>query len=201
MRQPERIWEGGLLRAAGRLGVPAGLAFGLLQFASNGSVPGAIFGGALLAVVAGASMALAIRRRWSRSSELTSHDRVAVARAVHRGEDVGSDHLAPAVIAFAEVVRRAQERNPSRRWVLPLFACLSLFVAVTSTIDGSSRQAVIYWLITAFWVVGITWWFPRQRARSTANAQKAELAARRRLGSATPADGATRPPADGRARP
>ncbi len=182
MRHPERMWAGGPVSAALRIGIPAGFAFGLLQFAINGSVAGAVFGGVFLAVFFGGIMALIVRRQWSGAGRVAPDDRVAVARAVRRGDDVGDDRLAEAVIEYAEMVRKTQERDARHRWVLPLFGILSFVIALTSTVGGSTREAVVFWLLTAFWIVGILWWFPRQRARWTENASRAEAAARRRAG-------------------
>lgn len=176
------MWAGGPVRAALHIGIPAGFGFGLLQFAIDGSVAGAVFGGVFFAVFFGGTMALIARRRWSGSGRLAPDDRVAVARAVRRGDDVGDDRLVEAVIDYAEAVRKTQERDARLRWILPLFGVLSFVIAVTSTIGGSAREAVVFWLLSGFWVIGILWWFPRQRARWRENASRAEAAARRRAG-------------------
>jgi hypothetical protein len=122
--QPERIWKGGLLTAAVRIGLLPGVAFGLVRFVLDGSVPGAVFQGALFTLAGGSSTVVMLRHGWAKSSELAPHDRVAVARAVYRGEDIGDERMAPAVIDYADVVRRAQARDDRMSWVFHLFAVL-----------------------------------------------------------------------------
>ena len=46
----DRIWTDGPVRAAVRVGIPAGLFYGLLQFLGTGSAPGALLGGVFFAV-------------------------------------------------------------------------------------------------------------------------------------------------------
>jgi hypothetical protein len=64
--------------------------------------------------------------------------------------------------------------------VLVFFAVATLIAAITSTIGGATADAVLYWALTAFWAVGIGWLFPRKRARTRANAERAEQFARAR---------------------
>jgi hypothetical protein len=179
--QPERMWKGGLLTAAVRIGLLPGIALGLLRFALDGSVPRAVFQGAFFTLAWGSSMVVVLRRGWAKSSELAPHDRVAVARAVYRGEDIGDDHLAPAVIDYADVVRRAQARDDRMSWAFYLLAGLALMLAIEATVNGPGREAFVYWLLAVAWVLSLKWWLPRRRARSAENARKADLAARRRL--------------------
>lgn len=127
---------------------------------------------------------------WSgRAGALTPDDRVAVVRAVHRGEAIGEERVAGAVLDYAAVVTRTQEREERLRWVLFLFGLGALLVAVTSTLSGSAREAVVYWLLVAFWLVALTWWFPNRRKRLLDNARRAEPLARRAAGPAPPAGG------------
>jgi hypothetical protein len=178
MIHPDRLWSDGPVRAAVRIGLPAGLGYWLLMFLMTGSARGAFFGAVFSGVTFGAFMASVIRGRWPRSSDLAPNDRVAVARAVRKGEDIQDERLAGAVIHYARIVRHTQERDARWTWVGVVLAVVTLICAIFSTADGSTREAVMFWLFTAFWVVAIAWVMPRQRARAIANAQRAELAAR-----------------------
>ena len=102
-----------------------------------------------------------------------------MARAVYRGEDIHDERLAGAVVEYAGVVRQAQERDARLNWVLVVFAALTAILAISATVGGATREAIGFWLLTAFWVAGLGWIYPRRRARMLANAQRAELAARR----------------------
>src|SRR5262245_54449830 len=106
--QPDRIWSDRPLVATARIGVPAGLLYGVLQLPLTGSVGQAVFGGVFFGVFFGGFMAWLLRRRWRRSAELAPDDRVAVARAVRRGEDIADERLAGEVIEYVAVVRAAQ---------------------------------------------------------------------------------------------
>lgn len=119
-----------------------------------------------------------MRRRWRRSSDPAPDDRVAVAKAVRKGEDIQDERLTGAVIHYAGVVQQAHERDARLNWVLVAAAFMTLIGAIAQTVAGSTREAVLFWLLTAFWAVSLTWVIPRQRARAIANAQRAELAAR-----------------------
>jgi hypothetical protein len=178
MMHPDRIWADGPVRAVVRIGVPAGFVYGMVQFLMTGSALRAALGGAFFAGTFGAFMAWLMRRRWRRSSDLAPDDRVTVARAVRTGEDVQDERLADAIIQYADVVRQAQERDARLNWVLVAFAIMTLIAAIASTAAGSTREAVLFWALTAFWAVNLTWLIPRRNARLIANARRAEIAAR-----------------------
>ncbi|HEY7070980.1 MAG TPA: hypothetical protein VH479_12735 [Acidimicrobiales bacterium] len=180
MMQPERLWSHRPVVVAARIGIPAGVFFGVVQSLVTGSVLGGLVSGVLFAVLSGVTMAWLIRRSWRRSAELAPQDRAAVARAVYRGEDIQDERLSGAVVEYAGVVRQAQERDARWNWVLVVFAIGTLMLAISATAAGSTGAAVAYWLLTAFWVAGLGWIFPHRRARMLANAQRAEQAARSR---------------------
>jgi hypothetical protein len=175
---PDRIWTDGPVRAVIRIGIPAGLGWGLLQLLTTGSAPRALFWGVFFGVAFGGSMAWSMRGRWQRSSDLASEDRVAVARAVRRGEDIQDERLADAVVHYAGVVRQQQERDARADWVLVAVAAMTSIIAIASTAAGATRDAVVFWLLTAFWVVSLAWVIPWRRDRTITNARRAELAAR-----------------------
>lgn len=177
---PDRIWADGPVAAVARIGIPAGVVFGLVQLVMTGSARYALVGGVFFGVTFGAFVAWTTRRSWRRSSALAPDDRVAVARAVRTGEDITDARLADAVVQYAGVVRRARERDARQNWVLVAFACMTVIGAIAQTVVGSLGEAAFYWVLTLFWVVMLTWVLPRQRARALANARRAEQAARSR---------------------
>jgi hypothetical protein len=99
-------------------------------------------------------------------------------RIVRRGDSVSDARLAPAVIEYAGVVRRAQERDRRLRGVLWVFATGAAIFAVGSTISGHARAAVVWWALVCVWAVLLAWQ-PRRRARALERAAQAEAAARR----------------------
>jgi hypothetical protein len=107
----ENVWGRGRLWSAARIGVPAGVVFGSIHFARTGSLGEAVFEGTFFAVFFGAVMAAVLWKSWPRARDLDSTDRVTVARVVLRGELIEDPRLAPEVIDYASVVRRAQERE------------------------------------------------------------------------------------------
>jgi hypothetical protein len=166
------------MRAVARVGIPSGIAFGLIQYLMTGSAPRALFGCLFFGVTFGGFTAWSVRRRWRQSSELAPDDRATVARAVRKGEDIPDERLADAVVDYAAVVRQAEERDARQRWVLVAFAIMTLIGAIVLTVVGSTREAVVFWLLSVFWVVNLTWLIPARRARAVANARRAEEAAR-----------------------
>jgi hypothetical protein len=178
--ESERIWSYRPAMAAARVGLPAGVFFGVFQMLTTGSALEGLVSGVLFAVLFGGTMAWLMRRAWRRSSELAPQDRAAVARAVYRGEDIQDERLAAPVVEYAGVVRKAQERDARFTWVFVVVGVVTAVLAISATVAGSTGEAVAFWLLTAFWVVGLGWIFPRRRARMLANAQRAEQAARSR---------------------
>jgi hypothetical protein len=164
------------------IGAPAGAAFGFAQFLANrSSVGGAIFGGIFFALFFGAAMARILWKRWPGAKDLSSTDRVTVSRVVRRGENIDDPRLAPAVLDYAAVVSRTQKREHRDRWVLWIFAGLTLILAMGETLVGPTRGAVFWWVLVVLWV-GLLVWLPRKRARTLSHASQAATAASRLLG-------------------
>lgn len=178
--RPEDYWRGGPVWTAVRIGVPAGVLYGLIQYALHASTASAISAGIIFAVLFGPVMALLSRRTWRAGSHLPSQDRVAAVRAVRRGEAVEDPRRARAVSEYAEVVKRRAARDRRYSWVLWIFAIGTLILATATTIDGSARAAVVWWVLLLIWVVQLVR-LPRMRTRNVDNAVRAEAAAERLL--------------------
>jgi hypothetical protein len=172
------FWSGGRLWSAVRVGLPAGVIFGGLEFADGRhSVDSAIVSGILFAVFFSALMTGRIWRSWPGAKDLTSADRTAAARVVRRGESVGDPGLAPAVIEYAAVVTEARKKERRNWWVLLIFLAGTLVFAVSSTVDGSTRSTVVWWVLVGFWVVMLAL-IPRRSKRVIEHAERADEAAR-----------------------
>ena len=176
----EQIWRHGRPWTALVIGAPAGLLFGLFQFGSSGGLERALFGGSFFGVFFGAVMSSLIWGRWKAAKKLSSQDRRAVARSVLQGEPIEDSRLAPAVIEYAEVVRGGHDRERRYRWTLWIWPTLTLALALAATVNGSTRQAVLFWGLVVFWIA----FMPTQerRARKTVSrASCAESSARQLL--------------------
>jgi hypothetical protein len=174
----DSVWRRGRLWSAVRIGAPAGAFVGLIQFAQSGSADRALRGGIFFGLFFGAAMALVVWRSWPGAKDLSSADRVAVQRIVRRGEKIEEARLAPAVLEYAGVVRRTQEREDRRRWVLWVFAGATVIVALAVTIRGTAREEVVWWALVALWA-GLLLWLPRRQARLQSHASHAEDEAHR----------------------
>jgi succinate-acetate transporter protein len=176
----EQIWRHGRFWTAFVLGGPAGLLFGLFQLGSSDRLGRAILAGLSFGALFGAAMSILIWSRWKAAKKLSSQDRRAVARSVLKGEPIDDPRLAPAVIEYAAVVRQSQDRERRYRWTLWIWPILTLALAVATTVNGSTRQAVLFWALVVFWIAFIPSQQKRERKTSSA-ASRAESRARQLL--------------------
>lgn len=175
----EGIWRG-RLHAALWFGVPAGALFGLIEFADSGSPARGVLGAIWFGLFFGAWMARWVWRSWRGAKDLPPGDRVAVVRAVRRGDGVGEPRLAPMVIDLADVVRQREDRDHRFGWVLWLPAGVTLILALHDSLAGSTLSAAVWWAVVGYWAAFLAW-LPRRRARTLARAERAESLARRTL--------------------
>lgn len=174
------VWRGGRLWSAARIGVPAGTAYGVIQFAFDGQAGRAALGGIFFGIFFGLWAAWYMWRRWPGAAGLGSVDRVAVVRIVRRGEHLDDPRLAAPVIDYVAVVRRARDREQWFAWVLWLFAVGTSIYAIGATIGGSARSAVVWWVLVALWVCMLAS-IPRKRIRALSKASHADASARQLL--------------------
>jgi hypothetical protein len=175
----DRVWAGGRLTTAAYVGISAGLAIAALTYAWTGSFTEAANRGVITGILTGAWTAYTMWLRWPQAERLAPDDRVAVARTVRTGADIGDARLAAAVADYAGVVRREHESALRRsRWLAPLAIVVIGGSAVALTVAGDTREAVVTWVLTAWTVVVAAWWEPRKRARGITNARHAETARR-----------------------
>ena len=146
------LWRGGPRRWAVAAGFVSGLwATGALLAVSVDAVF-AVFGGLLSWVLYVALAKKASWPGWRREplSLLSPSDRVAVIRAVRKGEPVPDSRLAPSVLAFAKFAISEAEQEQRRRWTFFALPVLLIAVAVGLTVAGSVRLAAYLWALTAF---------------------------------------------------
>lgn len=184
---PGWAWRGGTVRHAVSIGLAVGVFFGAFVLAESGSWVGAALAALFLSPFYGIRVARRMNRAWPGARDLDSADRTAVIRATRRGEDIGDARLAPAVIDYSSALRTAREQDRVFRWVLLLFAGLAVALALSDTFTGSTRDALVSWLVVAFLLVELTWW-PRKQSHVMSNAERAETLAREILRHNTPGE-------------
>lgn len=177
---PAWVWRGGPFLRAATLGLIAGVLLSALSFADSGLWLSSLIALVVLIPLYGILMARRMRRFWPGAKELTGADRVAVARAARRGEEIGDARLAPAVISYSDGFRAAYEQARLHRWALWLIIVVSVIVAVLDCFISPIRSAVVSWLFVAFLGVEL-WWWPKKQARLVANAERVATAARHAL--------------------
>jgi len=185
----EWLWHGSRLRGRLRLGVATGLFFGIWMGAwlywTNS--PRSAVGAAIAGVAGGAAFGtmIAVSRYagglfaiWE-LSELSPSDRVAVMRAVRRGEPVSDPRLAPGALACATSVMESLQRQQAPLWrsVPFIIAGLALVLAVTMTSTGPVWQAVLFWAATVLFLgVGLALPWSQRRLREKAEAVAGDAA-------------------------
>src|SRR5215475_10493830 len=168
----ECLWGGGRLRATVTFGLPFGLVIGGWMWAVLGSAAQAVGTGLASGVLFGSFMAVSRWHAWPRGGQLSSSDRVAVMRAVQRGERMPDPRLAPDVRAYAKVIDRAAERSQRQHWVRWVLAALILAWAADETVTGSAARSAYFWALGAIFL-GVVWRGPRILARRREKAAEA----------------------------
>ena len=168
----EWLWTGGRLRTAVTFGIPFGLVIGSSALAYSGSVTQAVIDVLIAGPMFGGFMAVIWWRGWPRGGQLPPADRVAVLRAVQRGERVSDPRLIPEVLGYATVTLRAADRDQRQRWVLWLIAAGIAAWALVVTPTGSAAQLAYAWTLAVV-SLGLVWWSPHRFARRRRNAAQA----------------------------
>jgi hypothetical protein len=107
-----------------------------------------MLGGALMTAVGWPAW-----RRSEHLSLLSPSERVAVIRAVQKGDPSPDPRLAPSVLAFAEVAISAARQERRQRSMFFGLPVLMIAVAVGWTVTGSARLAAYFWALTALLLV------------------------------------------------
>jgi hypothetical protein len=167
----EWLWTGGRLRTAVTFGIPFGLVIGSEVWVFSGSVLQTVADVLLCGTMFGGFMAVRMWRGWPRGGQLPPADRVAVLRAIQRGERVSDPWLTPEVLAYAKVMLHAADRDQRQRWVLWVIAAGIAAWASVETVTGSPDQLAYAWTLAVIFF-GLVWWSPRRLARTRRDAAK-----------------------------
>ena len=134
---PAFVWRGGFLSRALTIGVPVGLALGVLAWLDSGS----LIVGALVLILVGTFYGIWMPRRmaryWPGASTLGGDDRVAVVRAVRRGQHLGEERLAQAVRDYRDGLHAAAEKARQFRWLVLFLLLVAVGTAVWDAVFGS----------------------------------------------------------------
>lgn len=169
---PAFVWRGGFLSRALTIGVPVGLALGVLAWLDSGS----LIVGALVLILVGTFYGIWMPRRmaryWPGASTLSGDDRVAVVRAVRRGQHLGDERLAQAVRDYRDGLHAAAEKARQFRWLVLFLLLVAVGTAVWDAVFGSWGNAIA----SAIYLVALgaeLFWWPRRQDRLLANADRA----------------------------
>ncbi|MFJ9817425.1 hypothetical protein ACIRU3_19560 [Streptomyces sp. NPDC101151] len=174
---PGWVWQGGPVRRALGVGLGVGFFFGAFVVVESGSWVGAAVVVVVLTPLYGVRGARRMSRLWPDGSHLEPADRARVVRAARRGEVIGDGRLAPAVVRYAEALRRAREQDRLRWWVLVLVGAVAVALAGYDTVAGAAREALVSWLVVVLVAAELAW-SPRRRDRLMSRVERAEAAAR-----------------------
>ncbi|SRR6266851_442022 len=139
----EWLWRGGPRRWAVLMGFICGLPTTGALLAVSVDAVFAVVGGLLSWVLYVALAKKVSWPGWRREplSLLSPSDRVAVIRAVRKGEPLPDPRLAPSVLAFAKVAISEAAQEQRRRWMFFALPVLLIAAAVGLTVTGSVRLA------------------------------------------------------------
>lgn len=171
------VWQAGPVRRALGAGLAAGVFFAAFVLIESASWVAAAAVVVVLTPLYGIRTARRLGRAWPGARELAPDDRAAVVRATRRGEPVGDPRLAPAVLGYAEGLRRVCAQDRLHRWVVVAICVLSAALAVSDTLTGSAGETTASWILFALCLLDLTW-YPRRRALLMERAARAETAAR-----------------------
>jgi hypothetical protein len=174
---PAIVWRGGSFRRGVTVGVSIGVFFGVLAWLDSGIVLSGAIVFVVLGIGSGFGMARRMARCWPGARDLTGSQRVAVVAAARRGERVGDDALAPAVVDYSRALRTAAEEDrPLVRWAVVVLLLVAAATAVWDAVQGSLGNIIVSVIYLALAGLEMFWW-PRRRAELLANADRASSAA------------------------
>lgn len=168
---PAFVWRGGFVQRAALIGGAVGLCLGALAWLDSGFV----LGGAVVTVVVGTFygvwMARRMDRYWPGAKALSGDERVAVARAVRRGEKLGDGRAADAAMDYAGGLHAAAEAARPLRWLLVVALVVAVGSAAWDAAFGSWGNAVASVVYLIALLAELFWW-PRRQAQLLGNAQR-----------------------------
>ncbi|AEV75771.1 hypothetical protein MycrhN_5296 [Mycolicibacterium rhodesiae NBB3] len=187
---PAAAWRGEFAVRALTIGPVVGLCLGALAWLDSGFWLSGVVVFVVVGTLYGVLMARRMARYWPGARDLNGEQRVAVARAVRRGEAVGaapagtSDaddaRLSQPVIDYRDGLRAAAETGWWLRWLLIFILVVAVGTAVWDWQYGSWGNAIA----SAIYLVALlaeVFWMPKYQTRLLANADQAAALARKAL--------------------
>jgi hypothetical protein len=170
---PAMAWRGGPVRRRVTVGGWAGLSFGMLAWLDSGILLSGVIVFVVVGIGCGFWAGRQMARYWPRADELSGAQRVAVVAAARRGECIGDDSLAPAVVDYGRGLRAAAEEDTLlRRAVVALVLVAAAAMALWDAVLGSLGNAVVS--IVYLLLIGLEFfWWPTRRADLVSNAEHA----------------------------
>ncbi len=168
---PALVWRGGFGRRALTIGGCVGLCLGALAWLDSGFLLSGVIVMVAVGTFYGTWMARRMDRYWPGAKALSRDERVAVVRAVRRGDNVDDSRLADPQIEYARGLCAAAEEARPLRWVLVVLLVVALVVAVWDALVGSWGSAVASVIYLVALLVELFWW-PKLQSRLLARARR-----------------------------
>jgi hypothetical protein len=177
---PAAVWRGGFALRALTAGGAVGLCAGALAWLDSGFWISGVIVLVVVGTFYGVWMARRMARYWPAAKDLSGEQRVAVARAVRRGQHVDDARLSQPVIDYSRALHAAAETGRWLRWVLVFVLAVGVGVAVWDFEFGTWGNAVA----SAIYLVAIVvelFVMPKWQAQLLANADRAAALAQKTL--------------------
>jgi hypothetical protein len=177
---PAAAWRGEFAVRALTIGPVVGLCLGALAWLDSGFWLSGVVVFVVVGTLYGVLMARRMARYWPGARDLNGEQRVAVARAVRRGEVINDARLSQPVIDYRDGLRAAAETGWWLRWLLIFILVVAVGTAVWDWQYGSWGNAIA----SAIYLVALlaeVFWMPKYQTRLLANADQAAALARKAL--------------------
>ncbi|MBP1821237.1 hypothetical protein [Mycobacterium sp. OAE908] len=169
---PAFVWRGGFFRRAMLIGGFLGIVLGAMAWLDSGLLLAGILAGVTTGLIYGIWMPRRMARYWPGAKQLSSKNRVTVARTARHGEPIGDPQLAAAVIDYSGGMHASAEQAKPYRWVLPLVLVVSVGTALWDSIFGTWGNAIVSLVYLVALLAELLWW-PKRRDRLLANSDRA----------------------------
>ncbi len=173
---PAFVWRGGFFRRAATIGPPVGIALGTLAWIDSGFLLTGVAAAIVLGVFYGIWMPRRMARYWPGAKDLIGRDRVAVVRAVRRGDSIGDPRLAQPVVDYSTGLRAAAQQGRPLRWVLVFVLVASVLITAWDAVYGSWGNVVVSVIYLGLLLMELLWW-KNVRRQLLVNAERSASAA------------------------
>jgi hypothetical protein len=169
---PAEVWRGGFALRALTAGAAVGLSVGALAWLDSGFLISGVIVLVVVGTFYGVWMARRMARYWPGAKDLSGEQRVAVARAVRRGEPIDDARLSQPVIDYSRGLHAAAETGRWLRWLLVFVLVVGVGTAAWDAVYGSWGNTVASAIYLAALVVEV-FWMPKWQQRLLDNADRA----------------------------